>query len=812
MPTPLEKLSAALSDRYRIDRELGRGGMATVYLAEDLKHRRRVAIKVFAPELAAVVGSERFLREIEVTANLQHPHIMPLYDSGAEGGEMYYVMPFLEGESLRDRLDREGPLPVDEAIAITRTIAAALEYAHRHGVVHRDIKPANIMLQAGNPIVTDFGIAIAVDSASADRITMTGLSIGTPVYMSPEQATGERVVRPASDVYSLACVLFEMLAGEPPFSAPNAAALVARVVTERPRKLRTLRESVPVHVEAAVDRALAKLPADRYSSAAAFADALAATPSVAAELAAPANAPTPVARSSRGPMLAVASAAVVIALAAGVYFVRRGGSSIASSTLPSTSASASDAALYVQPVDDKRPSIAVLSFADMSPKGDQQYFSDGISEEILSVLSRIRDLRVAARATAFTYKGRDLDLRRVGRELGVRYLLGGSVRKDGDQLRITAELVSVADGFRSWSQTYDRRLQNVFAIQSDIAQRIAGELRVPLGIAPEELALPTSDMAAHDLYLNARAAMRRRGEGIAEAIRLLERAVARDSMWAPAWSGLAEAWALRPLYEGKAGESTDSAVWANSLMKADRAARRALALDPRNAGALVALGTAHFDRWEWEESERALRSALALDPDNHEAHTQYAELLWAVGRLDESAREATRAVELDRAPVRFDALGFALYTNGRYAEAEARLEEGIAIDSSGDVHFLRTVLGRQMLFRGRYREALRRFAFYIGDTASFRLQGEALEHHDPKRLERAKQVYAQTWLLLGERERALDELERQVFAMPYRVPFHLWDQILAPLQNERRFQEVILPRVHLQGRVPHYLPAEGTAS
>jgi TolB-like protein len=446
------------------------------------------------------------------------------------------------------------------------------------------------------------------------------------------------------------------------------------------------------------------------------------------------------------------------------------------------------------------PAIAVLPIDDMSPEGDQEYFSDGIAGEIITVLSKIRGLRVAARSSAFTYKSRDSGPQQVGAELGVPYLLDGSVRKDGDQLRISAELVSTSNGFVLWSQTYERRLENIFAIQTEIAEAISDSLRVPLGLSQEELVSPTLDMDAYDLYLSGRAAMRRRGPGVGEAVRLFEAAVARDSMWAPAWAGLAEASAINPLYTGLGGESTDSAMWAHSFAVAETAARRALELDPRNASARVALGGVHRDRWEWEEGEQEFLRALELDPDNQEAHTQYSELLWGMGRLDESLRETGRALAIDRAPIRLDAHAFVLYMNGRYEEAEVLLEEGLALDTAGDVHYLRTVLANLMLFDGRYLEAIDRFAFYLTDSAGYRLMGEALEAGDPALLpDIAGRGQAQALVLLGERDRALDALEELVFALPFRVQYDIWDPILAPIWDAPRFKEVILPRVRLAG-------------
>ncbi len=274
MPDPLEGLRTALADRYQIEEELGQGGMATVYLARDLKHDRQVAVKVLRPELSAVLGAERFLNEIRVTANLQHPHILPLHDSGEAAGLVYYVMPYVEGESLRDKLDREKQLSIEETIELAAQVAGALGYAHRRKVIHRDIKPANILLHDGNAVVADFGIALAVSQAGGTRITETGLSLGTPHYMSPEQATADRELTPASDVYSLACMTYEMLVGDPPHTGSTAQAIIAKVITETPARVTLHRPKVPLHVEATIMKGLEKLPADRFTGAQDFADAL----------------------------------------------------------------------------------------------------------------------------------------------------------------------------------------------------------------------------------------------------------------------------------------------------------------------------------------------------------------------------------------------------------------------------------------------------------------------------------------------------------------------------------------------------------
>ncbi len=313
------RLADALADRYRLERELGAGGMATVYLAHDLKHDRKVALKVLRPELAAVIGAERFLAEIKTTAALQHSHILPLFDSGQADGFLFYVMPYVEGESLRDRLKREHQLPVDDAVRLAKEIGGALDFAHRHGVIHRDIKPENVLLQDGQALVADFGIALAVTHAGGNRMTETGLSLGTPGYMSPEQATGERTLDARADVYSLGCLLYEMFVGEPPHTGPTVQAVIAAVVTKEPERITARRRSVPLNVELAVHRALAKLPADRFPTADAFVKALS-EPATASMTSGTGFAMAAAPASKKPRMLAAAAIALLAILAAWGWF------------------------------------------------------------------------------------------------------------------------------------------------------------------------------------------------------------------------------------------------------------------------------------------------------------------------------------------------------------------------------------------------------------------------------------------------------------------------------------------------------------
>jgi len=430
----LNSLRSALADRYQIDRELGHGGMAVVFLAQDLKHHRQVAIKVLRPDLAQAVGAERFLREIEIAAGLTHPHILPLHDSGQANGLLYYVMPFIEGESLRDRLTREGQLSVEEALQITREVAGALSYAHTHGIVHRDIKPENILLSGGVALVADFGIAQAVSSASTDQLTSTGMSIGTPTYMSPEQAVGRAPIDGRADQYSLACMLYEMLAGVPPFTGPTHQAVLARHAIDPVPPLRTLRSTTPVSVEQTVVRALAKSPADRFPTVGAFQEGLTRT--------------VPVSTARRWVARIGLLAAGAVAVSAGVY------SLVTHPAAPRRIGS-----------DTASRSIAVLPFVNIGSDPNNEPFSDGMSEELTSALAKIRDLNVAARTSAFSFKGKNLDVREIGRRLNVRYVLAGGVRRAGTRLRVSAQLIDAANGYHLWSDEYEGNTKDVFAVQ-----------------------------------------------------------------------------------------------------------------------------------------------------------------------------------------------------------------------------------------------------------------------------------------------------------------------------------------------------------
>ena len=536
----MRQLGAALADRYRIERELGAGGMATVYLAHDLKHDRDVAIKVMHPEIAQTLGAERFLREIQLAAKLSHPHILALFDSGEADGALYYVMPRVEGQSVRDRLEAGGPLPVEEAVRIASEVAGALDYAHRHDVVHRDIKPGNILLHDGHALVADFGIAKALSSVESEGATQAGTSVGTPAYMSPEQAAGD-ALDARTDLYSLGCVLYEMLVGAPPFTGATVQAVIAKRFVQTPANVTALRPGVPRPVARAVQRALERLATDRFESGSEFAAALAA------------------------PDTAQASAA-------------------------------------------PQKSIAVLPFANLSADAENEFFADGITEEILNALTQVAELRVAGRMSSFSFKGKNENLRRIGEQLNVRTVLEGSVRRAGNQVRITAQLIDATDGFHLWSERYDRDIGDVFAVQDEIATAIALEMQATLHVGAATRAQRATDsIEAYEAYLKGRALLYRRGPAIREGLALMDTALSLDPAYGLAWAGVADTYSLLGGYSlippelarAKAGEACANALRFGPDLAESHASRAAFAI---------------FYEWDWAGAERSFRRALELNP------------------------------------------------------------------------------------------------------------------------------------------------------------------------------------------------------
>jgi eukaryotic-like serine/threonine-protein kinase len=638
------RLRKALGDRYLIEDEIGRGGAATVYLAEDLKHARKVAIKVLRPDTpAGGYEPQRFLREIRIAARLAHPQILPLHDSGEWKGLLWFVMPYAGCETLRDRLQRDGPLPVDVALRITRAVAGALGYAHRLNVIHRDIKPENILLQEGEPVIADFGVATGFSAAGVDSVYVTdhGFAVGTPAYMSPEQASAESGVDGRADQYSLACVLYEMLAGEPPFAGTGVRATMARHAIETPAPVRSRRPTVPVAVERALERALAKAPADRFADMSDFVSALV------------------------DPTLDVVSVAAQ--------------------------------------TGDAR-AIAVLPFVNASADPENEYFSDGITDELITALTKVEGLQVASRTSVFALKGAREDVRILGARLGVSAILEGSVRRAGQRLRITAQLTGVRDGRTLWSERYDRELADVFAIQDEIARTIVDTLRATL---LQELGDPTpvrytANLKAYQLYLKGRYSWNRRTPAaIAEGIRYFEAAIAEDAGYALAYTGLADSYALQLDYRG--------APVREGLERARAEAERALALDETLAEAHTSLAWVTFIYdWDWPLAGQHFRRAIELNPRYSVARQWHSWFQVAMRHTDLALAEGRQAIALDPSSVSIRrSLGWLYYYARQPDLAFEQLRRAVAMNPTAEENH--RLLGLTYLYVGQWDEAAAAF-------------------------------------------------------------------------------------------------------
>jgi serine/threonine protein kinase len=575
MTDRVARLNDALVGRYSVEAELGKGGMATVYLARDLRHDRDVAIKVLRPEVAQTVGAERFLQEIRLAASLSHPHILPVHDSGEAAGFLYYVMPNVEGESVRERLDALGAFPVDTAVGIAREVAEALDYAHRHGVVHRDVKPENIMLHEGHALVADFGIGKAVGGVEAEALTQTGATVGTPAYMSPEQAAGE-TIDGRSDLYALGCVLYEMLVGEPPFTGPTVQVVIAKRFIQTPADITGLRDGVPRPVARCVQKVLSRTPIDRFETGTQFAAAL-------AEVEAPEATAAP------------------------------------------------------------EKSIAVLPFANLSTDPENEYFADGVTEEILNALSHVAELRVAGRTSSFSFKGKNQDLMAIGEQLHVRHVLEGSVRRAGKRVRITAQLIDATDGYHMWSEKYDREVEDVFAVQDEIATTIAAKMRTSLNVgAAAKAQRGTASIEAYEAYLKGRALLYRRGASVREGMELMEKALALDPEYGLAWSGLSDAYGVLGIYAMIPPEVARE--------KSGEASANALRFAPDIAESHTSRGNfALLFEWNWEEAKLEFERALAINPGYQQgAHWYFLHYRGlACGRAEDALRGMRECWERD---------------------------------------------------------------------------------------------------------------------------------------------------------------------
>jgi serine/threonine-protein kinase len=596
--------------------------MATVYLARDLKHQRLVAIKVLHPKLAATLGAARFVREVSIAANLTHPHILPLHDSGESGPFLYYVMPYIEGESLRDRLVREGKLPVGEATRILHQVADALSYAHSRGIVHRDVKPENIMLAGRNAVVADFGIAKALSAASdatqtdgLTALTTVGVVIGTPAYMAPEQAMGDPDVDQRVDIYAWGAVAYEMLTGKQPFRGSTQQEILSAQITQAPDPITRDGVAVTSVLTEVISKSLERNPGDRWQSVEEFLPQL--------ESSNRQEVPFLV-RAGIGRMIGIAVVMTVLVASLWVLWTSLAGRAGTSSE---TSAS----------------SIAVLPFSDLSAEGDDEFFSDGLADELITSLSKLDGLRVVGRTSAFWFKEKKEDLRAIGEQLNVGAVVDGSVRRAGDRIRVSAHLISVHDGFELWSDSYNRELDDVFAVQEDVAQAIAAALHVQLSDSGRTIvATGTDDVAAYSAVLLGRFHWNKRNaRDLVVAASHFEEAIAMDSSFAGAWSGLADCYVLFPPY------GVETLSWQEAITRAEHAARTAVALDSTSAEAHASLAIVLDAQWNWQAAGDEFQQAVALNPQYATAHQWYAIYLVGIGRLQEGLAAIRRAEELD---------------------------------------------------------------------------------------------------------------------------------------------------------------------
>jgi eukaryotic-like serine/threonine-protein kinase len=753
MPTPHSTLPGGgiVADRYRLEDEIGRGGASTVYLAEDLKYGRKVAIKVLRP----VPGYEpqRFLREIRIAARLSHPQILPLHDSGEiepdrPGGPrlLYFVMPYAGCESLRDRMAREGQLPVDVALRIVRAVATALGYAHRLGVIHRDIKPENILLQEGEPVIADFGVATAVSAAGGDGVYITdhGFAVGTPAYMSPEQASAEPGLDGRCDQYSLACVLYEMLAGDPPFAGTGARATMARHAIEAPAPITARRPSVPVAIERALARALAKAPAERYPTIQELADALV------------------------SPVPEVIPAAP-----------------------PGTAREAR--------------TIAVLPFVNASGDAENEYLSDGITDELILALGKVEGLNVASRTSVFALKGLREDIRNLGARLGVSAVLEGTVRRAGNRLRIAAQLIGVAEGRTLWAERYDRELQDVFEIQDEIARTIVTTLRSTLlrdlGDAPP--VRYTANLTAYHLYLKGRYWWNRRTQAaIAEGIKYFERAIEEDAGYALAYTGLADSYALQIDYRG--------APVREGMERARAMARKAIELDDTLGEAHTSLAWVNFVYdWDWPEAALRFSRAIKLNPSYSVARQWHSWFLIAMGRLEAALAEGRIAAELDPASVSIRrSMGWLHYYARQPREALEHLRRALAMNPTAEENH--RLLGLAYLQLGMHDESAAAFREAVASSESPALAtaGLGLVAAAKGRLTEARGVldglyaelrerylspvpFVMLHAGLGDTDRAFDWLDRAVEDRRGWLAYLKVEPLLDPLRADPRFLRLL---------------------
>lgn len=744
-----------------------------MYLAEDMKHHRPVAIKVMKPELAAALGAQRFLREIEIAARLNHPNILSLHDSGEADGLLYFVMPYIEGESLRDRLRREGQLPLEDAVKITREVGDALSYAHDQGLIHRDIKPENILFQAGHALVSDFGIARAISEAGGTGLTETGMAVGTIAYMSPEQATGATDLDAQTDVYGLGCVLFEMLAGASPYGGKTPQAVMAQKLVGAVPGLRTEREDVPPTVEAVVEKALAKELPERFATAEQFTGAL--------KHAITARAIEDDARIKRRAQRRRSAAwtSVVTALVAGWWWV---------STLAGG------------PTIER---LAVLPLMNVGGDPEQDYFVEGAHDAIISEL-QMAGVGVIARRSVLKYRESEMPIREIAEELGLDAVLEASLALDGDSVAIEVRLVDGETEEYLWSRSFRTDLRNVLTLYRDITRAVAEEIHLTLTPQAEAhlAAAQEVDPEAYEAYLKGVAQWHElTAEGLERALQYFEFALEIDPDYALAYAGVAQV---------AAGRSQMGLIpYEEARPIVEAAVDKAVQLDSTLAEVHYTLaGTKSWGGWDWEGAERSWARALELNPNSPEFRAYYSHYLFIIGRHEEAMLQAERALELDPVDALYQGLyGMDLMYEHRYEEAIETLERALLLEP--DAPILLSTLRSVYHLSGRYDDAMDAWrASYasIGDTDAVDALNRGFEEGGyagalsllaETMVERSRTTFVTPWRIgtmltrAGRLDEALDWLERAFEAHDPNVPYITVDPIFDGMRGDPRFQSLI---------------------
>lgn len=787
---PGDQVPEILGDRYRIGKEIGRGGMSSVYIAHDLKHGRDVAIKIIRSDLAASLGHDRFLREIEIAARLRHPNIVPLFDSGEAGDALFFVMPYEEGPSLRDRLRDGGALPISDALSVLRDVARALAYAHERGVVHRDVKPDNVMLSSGAAVVTDFGIAKAIAAASGDpdestgaaptgTLTQAGSVIGTPAYMAPEQATGDAAIDHRADIYSFGCLGYELFAGHPPFQAQASHLLIAAHIATTPRPIAELRPDVPPSVADLIARCLAKAPDDRPQNArdlSAILDGATSLDRSAARTTQPASG----SRTSRA-RIRVAIAAFFAVVVTGGYLASR-------------------------PARASGPiTVAVLPFGNIAGDSTMSLIADGLGDEVASALARVPGILIKSRSGARAYRGQLApDVTAAGARLKADYLVTAVVRQERGRWILSADLERAVDATSLWDNAFVVDLNEQGAVADSLADDLTAALRRlfprAIGIAPVRLPhQQTSSSEAFRLYVAGQEKLARRGQSVKEAVDLFRRAIQEDSLFAPAYSGLSVALALTPWFH-----LVQPSVLHDELVQA---ARRALALDSTQALPHVALGMALWEAYDWTGAETEMATAVRLDPRNVEARVQYARLLVMSGRPADALTQIRAARALDPASALvLSHMANVYLRSGRLDSAFAEARRAFETDSTNVTTLIHGATVYLAMNRPKEAHALvMRLSPIIptvgnqlarsGDVAGARQVLRRLDTRPSQWGDETQRAF--TYLGLGDTANALAALERATTAgelWPQNSPLN--DEMYDAIRHSVRFR-VLIDRVGL---------------